>query len=1521
MKNSVEYEFLMTGNLAKGLDDASDRGRSLENTLRRITVALGATWSVDKAIQFERKVIDIRSELKSLETSFEVLGGQAAGKDLFEWVRQFAARTPLMLNDLAKGAQTLLAFNTNIKEVPQILQEIGDISMGDSQKFNSLALALGQMTAAGRLMGQDLLQMINAGFNPLVVISEKTGKSMKELKDEMANGEITVEMVKDAYKAATSEGGKFNGMLERQGKELKGALAQMEGAWQNMFNRIGSQQEGMLLSGVRTLTALIDNYEQVGRVILEVAAAYGLYRAALMACVQIDAARKLWSTIQFANQMRRELGLLTTAQTIFNGTALMNPYVWVAAAAASLAFLVPALYRNIKGNTAMADTAEAARVAEEALNKKTEEKKQLLDEATAAINDENRSEGEKQDILRQLKAAFPKVFSQYRTWIDLQKNLEKATAAANDELQRQRSLQGVTAVTGSQNELAELRRLRTLYRQLNYGHGGREPKLWDEYQRLYKKYYPQISKSRGTFESEASAIDNYIAATAKQVNEGYEKLRGQQNSAYDLYLQKQSAEHAKKTAAHYDQLIAQARKEGKRYVKVAGETAPVDLNELKRRRDAANSRALEVEQQSHTDYLKKRRQEYEAAEKKYQATLKDHSATDEALEAAKKARDDAKKKYEERLGHRLKTSPDIPKAGERLAAEAAGKIREYQASVSKEVRRANLEIAQADVDSMEDGFEKTKRQIALTYERMTLENTERREAMARALTENQRTDWERRHPDWKKKGLTPPALPQGEAELARVQLAPEQERVIAEYERIAMEHRVQANRELNEKMISQYADYTEQRLQIERKYDADIAAMERQRADSTDQAEKDRLTAAIAHAAKEKYRQTAQLDFQSLTENPEYVKAFENLGQASTETLERLIREFERVKESAAQNLKPQDLKQYADAIEQMRNEVDARNPFQSLSDAMREYATAMQELKQAERQYAAVTAGTDRTQNEEGALERLSKAKERTAKASDRMRKSGQQVEEIMGKVADGIRNVGTAIGGEAGEILQFISDIVSFGQTALKAMETAATATSEALRAVQNSVAILAIIAAAIQLLQELNALIGDAHDQYEKFAEDRKNVNLVTEAVDAYRMAVTAAHQAENEWFAEDNLSGLRSSFEYSSTALEAYMDKLHELQATYVNESGKGWLTGTVSKLGTLMNKVTGKIGPAGWLIDPMSMGAHVVAGKITGEKDYDQGLTEAMNNLRIETRKRSKGFLGSGIGGHSQKTEDLQAWINAHKDQFGLLDTDLFDEDDMLNKELAQAVLDKFGDKLVGQTKETLEYLIDMREEYDKYMEQLKEYVSDMYEPVVENMTDALWDWLDEGKDALDAFKGYASDTFRDIVTDMLRTIVLEKVVGSFKDDIARVYQDFSEGKISQEELMQQVATLSEDLARRYNTQLPVLQETLKTMEQQLKDASGIDIRQNEDEQEARQSGKAGITRTITEETGSEIKGLLTSGQLHWASMDNKMDMGLERLGKGLDVLDKIEENTRYCRKLDAIAEDIQTIRRDGVRTR
>lgn len=267
---------------------AVQESERMDNAFSKIAKAAGGFFAVSGATEFAKKIISVRGEIESLEISFETLAGKTKGAELFGDIRQFAVSTPMMMKDLAAGAQTMLAFNIEAEKVMPMLRAIGDISMGDAQKFNSLTLAFSQMSATGKLMGQDLLQMINAGFNPLSVISEKTGKTIGELKEEMEKGKISTDMVTEAFIAATSAGGKFHGMLEKQSHGINGAISNMQGAIEDMLNDFGAGSQGVVVEAIDVVTSLAKHYEEVGEIIAFTVGTYGLYKAALIANIAIE---------------------------------------------------------------------------------------------------------------------------------------------------------------------------------------------------------------------------------------------------------------------------------------------------------------------------------------------------------------------------------------------------------------------------------------------------------------------------------------------------------------------------------------------------------------------------------------------------------------------------------------------------------------------------------------------------------------------------------------------------------------------------------------------------------------------------------------------------------------------------------------------------------------------------------------------------------------------------------------------------------------------------------------------------------------------------------------------------------------------------------------------------------------------------------------------------------------------------------------------------------------------------------
>ena len=144
---------------------------------------------------------------------------------MLDYLTQMGKTTPYQTNNLLDATKTMLGFGISAEDAQKNIQILGDIAMGDANKLNSLTLAFSQMSSTGKLTGQDLLQMINAGFNPLQQISKETGKSIGELKEEMADGAITSDMVAEAFQHATQEGGLFYKGAEKGGQTLEGKLS------------------------------------------------------------------------------------------------------------------------------------------------------------------------------------------------------------------------------------------------------------------------------------------------------------------------------------------------------------------------------------------------------------------------------------------------------------------------------------------------------------------------------------------------------------------------------------------------------------------------------------------------------------------------------------------------------------------------------------------------------------------------------------------------------------------------------------------------------------------------------------------------------------------------------------------------------------------------------------------------------------------------------------------------------------------------------------------------------------------------------------------------------------------------------------------------------------------------------------------------------------------------------------------------------------------------------------------------
>lgn len=322
--SSIETSAYASGKeIDAAFHSGADGAKALEGSLSTLGATLAATFGTGALLSFARSVIQVRADMQGLGASLtSLLGSGQKAQEMLSELTRFGAETPMDLSDLARASQTMLSFGIEGEKIVPLIKRLGDISGGSGDKLQSLALAFSQISSTGRLMGQDLNQMINAGFNPLSEIARTTGRSMAELKKDMEAGAISIDQVEGALRSATSAGGLFYGNLEGQSKTLRGQLGALSDAYEQMLNGIGEQTEGAIGAGIRLATTAVENWQTLAKVIFVAAGAVGTYKAVLLATVALDKARAASAWVIEARQLEALIGVQGVAMVQKQGLTI-----------------------------------------------------------------------------------------------------------------------------------------------------------------------------------------------------------------------------------------------------------------------------------------------------------------------------------------------------------------------------------------------------------------------------------------------------------------------------------------------------------------------------------------------------------------------------------------------------------------------------------------------------------------------------------------------------------------------------------------------------------------------------------------------------------------------------------------------------------------------------------------------------------------------------------------------------------------------------------------------------------------------------------------------------------------------------------------------------------------------------------------------------------------------------------------------------------------------------------------------
>ena len=1373
--------------------------------------------------------------------------------------------------------------------------------------------------------------MVNAGFNPLEEIARKTGKSIGELKNEMSKGAITSKMVQDAFISATSAGGKFFGMSSEGAKTLNGQISMLQESFDNMFNEIGSKGEGVVMSAVQAATYLVENYEQVGRVIVGLATAFGIYRTAVALATMTTNGYTIAETLAYTRML-----LLEKATKLLNMTMLANPYV---AAAAALGTLIGAIIATSDG---ISELDAAQNTLNETFNdakEKQDQYKAATEQAISVASDDKSATDDRRKAMSLLISRYPSIIQKYIdeeghlkniiqmkreiAVIDGNKAVESHIQQSNKYTQISKTLHanGEKKLSGGNISDKDSKIEDDAIAQYATAHNRSEwsVRAFVPYKDIME-YYDRLASGE-RYQAKRVAAGNAISRYQDTIG----KMSNQRLNALSKTLEKNKGSK-KNIVFPYKELkgVSLTSKEIEQLstyvngIKESRKSQPLWVAS----RNAAKSEVLKA--RTHLENLKKSGKatvaQVEEAQKKLDTAnesykkLSGNSLDSEEKASAKSAKsaETASKKAQKEREKAQKAREKAAKAAEKAAEqqnEANEKAFEIETKAKLENRRKAEDLAneteQAEINILKDGNEKKLRQIELNRKKEQEAIDRAFEDIKQQRIEQAKQKWEA-NPSNKGKNFynsSEYAYASSDDRYTKEEYKNYDTKTKAAWHKYDEEIAKLKDAEIayEDSLIKANESYFDKKKDLVQKYSKDVIEINKAISEAEKRGDGERVNAlyrTLTEARANYGKEQMTLAFEQLKKDPNYVAAFDDLKGASTDTLNSLIGRFSEVKQAAGEALNPEGVKTYFDAINGMIDELISRDPIGMIKKLTDELIKQQDELKAAENR-------RDRVKGGEKIVKSIGYNKDlkkwvseywELADAEADVAAKGQQVAQTTHKienahktltksiqgVADKMGELGGKIGGQTGEIFSLFGSVMTYYQTISDGVTAIGKAGSSAMKSIESASAILAIISAAIQLMQMLSSILPNQDSLYEKAAAKQAEINKLRDSVNDYRLAVMKARHEESNWFSDSGLKGLQDAYEEHRQVAESYYKKLNEAQERYIDKSSglrkamvpivagitaiaavaagvftAGTGTAAIGALGSAVIGALTTTAVTATVATAAGVAVAGLAGAIVGKAidsavssiTYKNGQVAAKDNLRIQTQHKS--FW------RGQKTADLKEWV---KEKYG---KDLFGEDSMIDKELANEVLKNYGHKLQGEAKETLEKLVELREKYDEFNKSIHEYVSKMYSPLVSDMTDAVWSWLKDGKDALSEFKNSASKTFADISKDMVKQLLLKNVFSKYEDKLSNLYKAYAMKAINENELGSASAQLAGEIVDGMNNYLPVAQSLLKQLQEGFA-AKGIDITKEGD---SSQTATANGVTSITFEQASNIIALTTAGNI------------------------------------------------------
>lgn len=867
-------------------------GQGIEQMFAGIKSAAVSALGAFSAQQFASKVMNVRGQFQQLEVAFEtMLGSAEKANSLMGQLVKTAAVTPFDLQGVANGAKQLLAYGIQADDVNETLVRLGDIAAGLSIPLNDLVYLYGTTMVQGRMFTMDLRQFQGRGIPIADELAKQFGVAKEKVGELVTAGKVGSEEMKKAIISMTSEGGKFAGLMEKQSHTITGQISNIEDAIDNMFNEIGKKSEGVINTGLSSVSYLVENWEKIGKVVLEVAVAYGSYKAALLAVFVAHKVQAIYGAVTAFLSLAKGVHTAKDAMLLFNLVSKSNPIGLIVSVITSAA---AAFYLFSKNTDAAAKAQESlSKIEEEAAGKAAEEKTKI-DLLVAAAKNDKLSMDERKEAIRKLNDLIP----DYNAQLDVTTGRYIENKAALDRYLQ--SLARKYELEGAKEKLAEIGRKKA-NAQLERDDAVRKQKSASAARNV-------TYNNAGAFIPTPVVGSKEVGDQTKRINEANEKLREaleEENlilKRYGVDLQKDAAGVSPKPKSTKSEKSIQEQKK-----ELQAELEALSYKEAAGKKGAA---------------LRKRIRDLEKKEKVYSSSFDAPNN-----KAARKQAAEAKRKTEE-----------AKREAERIAEETRDRnkaIKDYEDNVLEQQKETELALRQQNINLKEESYEKEIEQINLNYDRLIAENDKRRKDMIEALKNKKVNEWFNQNP---KATKVQQENYRNSLNLTESDLSATQNAQLGEYERIAKDIKAKGIGDISRShfaslnsYLKEYGTFEEKKLAITKEYDEKIAKSH---------TEGERLSLKA-----EKMKALSDFDLKNMKESMNWEELFGELGNLSVRQLEGIKAKLREILQS--DGLSVEDYKTTVEQIDRVNSAIiDEQDKQQSFFKFTTDYAKERRKLE-----------------------------------------------------------------------------------------------------------------------------------------------------------------------------------------------------------------------------------------------------------------------------------------------------------------------------------------------------------------------------------------------------------------------------------------------------------------------------------------------------------------------------------------------------------------------------------------------